>query len=318
MKLVADVDTITANLSPLTTTIEDYSSAVSAYDGASINCSLEEVSGILDSYKKSISEDLNKINTSSNEYNELVKDCCNEYKANEGKTQSVSIDFIDNIVKGSPELFTDYKGDAATKLTGLPTTDFGFKVCEAKYAPSDKAGLFGVFTASNGKEFEIYNQTGIYNNQGSWGVSWNANDKCTRCSVASLVSGYSKEGGRAALNRNALWGDNSMINTINECSNGKLSAKYTDYSSSKIKEITSNGGYALVYVTNSPAKSGMRWAVSQHAMTLLDYRETDHGGQVFVSTSGTQPNSSKNLWVDVDEFDHVMKSNRIIEVTENK
>ncbi len=74
MKLVADVDTITSNLNPLSTTIEDFNSAVSAYDGASINCSLEEVSGVLDSYKSSIGEDLNKINTSSHEYNTFVEE----------------------------------------------------------------------------------------------------------------------------------------------------------------------------------------------------------------------------------------------------
>ena len=317
MKLVADIDTITANLSPLSTTIDDFTSAVSAYDGASINCSLEEVSGILDSYKNSISDELSKLNTSSHEYNTLVEECCSEYKANEANTTEISYDYVADIIKGSPDLFAGYEGSAATKLTGLPSTDLGFKICEASYAPSDKAGLFGVFTASNGKEFEIYNQTGIYSNQGAWGVSWNANDKCTRCCIASLISGYSKEGGRAALNRNALWGGNEMIDTINQCSDGKLSAHYTDYSSNKIKDITSNGGYAVVYVTNSPAKSGMRWAVSQHAMTLLDYRE-DNGGQVFVSTSGVQPSSSEGLWVDVDEFDHVMKSNKIIEVTETK
>ena len=43
MKLVADVDTITSNLSPLSTAVEDYSTAVSTYDGASIDCPLEEI-----------------------------------------------------------------------------------------------------------------------------------------------------------------------------------------------------------------------------------------------------------------------------------
>ena len=317
MKLVVDVDKVTSNLTSLSTNVESFSSELSTFNSASIDCPVSEIAGDLKNYKSTIDEELNKLNDSSNQYLKLVDECCSEYKANEAKTSNISLDGFSDVVKSAPDLFTDYKGEAATRLTGLPSLDLGLKICEAKYAPSDKAGLFGVFTASNGKEFEIYNQTGIYNNQGAWGVSWGANDKCTRCSVASLVSGYSKEGGRAALNRNALWGDNSMINTINECSGGKLSAKYTDYSAENIKKITSNGGYALVYVTNSRAKSGMRWAVSQHAMTLLDYRE-DNGGQVFVSTSGTQPNSTKNLWVDVDEFDNVMKSSKIIEVTENK
>ena len=126
MKLVADVDTITSNLGPLTTTIEDYSSAVSAYDGASINCSLEEVSGILDSYKQSIGEDLNKINTSSHEYNDLVEDCCNEYKANEANIQDISAEALIDIVKKCEEITSKYEGSAKDKLTKLPSTDLIF------------------------------------------------------------------------------------------------------------------------------------------------------------------------------------------------
>jgi len=147
MKLVADVDTITSNLSPLTSSIEDYTSAVSAYDGASINCSLEEVSGILDSYKQSIGEDLNKINTSSHEYNDLVEDCCNEYKANEEKNQSISIDAINDIISKCADITVDYKGNAANKLTGLPTTELiGAELVKAKkivekYTGCDIEGL---------------------------------------------------------------------------------------------------------------------------------------------------------------------------------
>ena len=126
MKLVVDIDTITSNLSPLSTTIEDFTSAVSAYDGASINCSLEEVSGILDSYKSSISEDLSKLNTSSHEYNTLVEECCSEYKANEENVQDIDAQAIIDIVKNCEEITSKYEGSAATKLTGLPSTDLIF------------------------------------------------------------------------------------------------------------------------------------------------------------------------------------------------
>ena len=133
MKLVADIDTITSNLSPLSTTIEDFTSAVSAYDGASINCSLEEVSGVLDSYKSSISEDLSKLNTSSHEYNTLVEECCSEYKANEENTQNISIDSINKIIENNADVTIDYKGSAAEKLTGLPTTELiGANLIKAK------------------------------------------------------------------------------------------------------------------------------------------------------------------------------------------
>ena len=124
MKLVADVDSISSNLNALSTEIESFSSAVSSYDGASINCSLEEVSGVLDSFKNAIGDELNKLNTSSHEYNTLVEECCNEYKANEEKTQSISIDSIDEIVKNNSDITFDYQGEAATKLTKIPSTEF--------------------------------------------------------------------------------------------------------------------------------------------------------------------------------------------------
>ena len=123
MKLVADVDTITSNLNPLSAEIDNFSSAVSSFDGASINCPVEEVSGVLDSYKSSISDDLNKLNTSSGEYKTLVTECCSEYKANEANTQSIDISCIDEIIKNSEEVVKDYKGNAASKLTGLPSTE---------------------------------------------------------------------------------------------------------------------------------------------------------------------------------------------------
>lgn len=147
MKLVADVDTITSNLNPLSTTIEDFNSAVSAYDGASINCSLEEVSGVLDSYKSSIGEDLNKINTSSHEYNTLVEECCNEYKANEEKSQAISMDVINDIISKCEDVTIDYQGEAAKKLTGLPSTELiGVSLIKAqkivdKYTGCDIEGL---------------------------------------------------------------------------------------------------------------------------------------------------------------------------------
>ena len=126
MKLLADVDTITSNLSPLSISIEDFSSAISAFDGASINCSLSEVSGILDSYKSSISDDLNKLNTSSHEYNSLVEECCNEYKANEENIQDISAEKLKEIIKNCAEITSKYEGNAKIKLTGLPSTDLIF------------------------------------------------------------------------------------------------------------------------------------------------------------------------------------------------
>ena len=126
MKLLADVDTITSNLKSLTTSTEDFTSAVSTFNGASINCPLNEVSGVLDSYKSSISEDLNKLNKSSLDYNDLVTDCCNKYKANEEKTQEISAEKLREIVKNCEEITSKYEGSAKEKLTALPSTDLIF------------------------------------------------------------------------------------------------------------------------------------------------------------------------------------------------
>ena len=142
MRLVADVDTISSNLNPLSTEVEEFSSAVSTFNSASINCTLSEVSGVLDSYKSTISDDLNKLNTSSNEYKELVTDCCNEYKANEENVQTIDIAKIQEIIVNNKD-----EGNAATKLTGLPSTELtGTSLIEAqkivdKYSGRDIASL---------------------------------------------------------------------------------------------------------------------------------------------------------------------------------
>ena len=126
MKLVADVDTIKSNLDPLTSEISNFTSAVSTFDGASINCTLEEVSGILDNYKKSISTDLGKLNTSSNEYSQLVEECCSEYLNNESNTTSIDLSAIDNIISSVPDITSDYDlSNAKNKLTGIQIAEFG-------------------------------------------------------------------------------------------------------------------------------------------------------------------------------------------------
>ena len=169
MKLVADVDTITSNLKPLTTSIEDFTSAVSAFDGASINCPLNEVSGVLDSYKSSISDDLNKLNKSSHEYNDLVTDCCSKYKANEEKTQSLDIEKLADIISNCSEISFDYEGSAAKKLTGLPSTDLGSLIgglilsgsyMTVKFSADQIAKIFGSQLDSKGTAGYGYDGSG--------------------------------------------------------------------------------------------------------------------------------------------------------------
>jgi len=122
MKLVADVDSIMSNLNALSAEVEEYQSAVNNFKGASIDCSLEEVKSDIESFKNSISEDLNKLKTSSEDYKELVDDCCTEYKANEEKVQSIDIEKMAEIITNNIDVTVDYQGNAASSLTGLPST----------------------------------------------------------------------------------------------------------------------------------------------------------------------------------------------------
>ena len=119
MKLVADINSIMSNLATLASSIEEYSSAVNEFNGASINCSLEEVSGLIEDYKSSISEDLNKLNTSSEEYKALVDDCCTEYQANEANVQEIDVSKIDDVIMNNKEVTIDYQGDASSALTPI-------------------------------------------------------------------------------------------------------------------------------------------------------------------------------------------------------
>ena len=123
MKLVADVDSINSNLNDLSQTIDTFSSAVSSFNSASINCSLDEVRGILDSYKSSIDTDLGKLNNSSNEFKSLVDTCCNKYKSNEENNKNISIDKINDIIQNNMSVTLDYEGNAKDKLTGLPSVE---------------------------------------------------------------------------------------------------------------------------------------------------------------------------------------------------
>ena len=123
MKLVVDIDQIMANLTNLASSIEEYNSALSSFKSASIDCSLDEVRGVIEDFKSSISQDLEKLNTSSEEYKVLVDECCTEYQANEENVQIIDSTPLLDVVINNPEVTSDYKGDAASVLTGLPSTE---------------------------------------------------------------------------------------------------------------------------------------------------------------------------------------------------
>lgn len=261
----------------------------------------------------------NKDNSGASKYSALIREYSKEMNDLKGQIEaSLS-------AAGGRNLTTASNVSSAVSggiTSGTPSLNLNLNLSgngsfATSFSKSDKNGIHAFFTDSDGKTYTIYSQGEIFRNQGAWGVSWDQNDKCTRCSVASVLSGYTADGAMAALNRNAGFGSNNMVETINSCSDGKLTAQYVGYSSDKVKEITSNGGHVLIYVKPTRGKSGTLWTYQQHCMAILDYRD-NNGGEIFVSTSGRQPDNSEELWVPYDEFDNCLLSSKIIEVDQVK
>ena len=302
---------------------EQYKTAKTNYNTASSNynsCVSKKDNSGARRYSSAMSEYQSEMNSLKAKIESALSAAGATIDASSGNTSiSTSTSGLDGALSGDSTTATNTSSSStdstATQLLNLnlPSTSNG----TASYTPVNKGGIVGTFTDSSGKTFTIFNQTQIYNNQGAWGVSWDQNDKCTRCSVASVLSGVSEDAARQALNRNAGFGSNTMVDTINQCSNGQLTAQYTGYSAEKLKELTANDGYAIVYVNPNPGRSGMQWTTQQHAMAILDYRD-NNGGEIFVSTSGRMPGDEKGLWVPYNEFDNSLKSSQIIAVQQTK
>ena len=119
-KLVADLDTIKANSEPLSTDVEAFSSKVSTFVGTKVDCPLEEISSVLDAFKSSIDDDLDTLNTSSQQYVELVNECYDAYEKNEANTQALDIEAIENIIANVPDITSNYESkNADTMLTNI-------------------------------------------------------------------------------------------------------------------------------------------------------------------------------------------------------
>ena len=141
MKLVVDIDQIMSNLKVLSSEVDEYNSAMTAFNSQNIECSLEEVKGVIEDCKSAIKKDLTKINASSEDYMILVDECCTEYQNNEQNVQVIdSTPLLDVIIK-MPEATVDYKGDAATKLSGLPSTEITSPVYYDPNLKYNKGGL---------------------------------------------------------------------------------------------------------------------------------------------------------------------------------
>ena len=126
MRLVADLDKIKSNIDSLSLGLDDFTSSLSTFNGTSINCTLTEISSVLESFKSSISDDLDKLNTSSHEYESLVRECCSEYQNNEENNQSIDISIIESIISNNPDITTNYDmKNAKEKLSTIPEAIFG-------------------------------------------------------------------------------------------------------------------------------------------------------------------------------------------------
>lgn len=123
MKLVVDINSVNSNVNTLSTEVEQFGSEASSFSSQTISCSLPEISGVIESYKSSIADDINKLNTSSNEFDTLVTECMSEYEANEANTKSISIEAIEQILSNYQDIAGGYEGSAAQRLTGLPSTE---------------------------------------------------------------------------------------------------------------------------------------------------------------------------------------------------
>ena len=119
MRLVADLDKISSNLNNLTTEIDSYNTNVSSFKSATINCTVEEVSQIIQSFKEAINNDLDKISNSSNEFTNLVTECHTEYLNNEQNINNIDVGTINTFIQNNPEVTYQYKEN--TRITTLPS-----------------------------------------------------------------------------------------------------------------------------------------------------------------------------------------------------
>lgn len=121
MKLVADIDTIISNATPLNSSVEEFAATVNSLAGASASFEDSEVNSIINGYVKEIATDLGKIDTSCTEYVTLIDECCQAYQTNEANTMEVDISNVLTISLNDSEI-SGYEGSAKEKLTAIDTS----------------------------------------------------------------------------------------------------------------------------------------------------------------------------------------------------
>ena len=116
MRLVVDLDKISSNLNNLNSEVDSFNTNVSSFKSSTIDCNVEEVASILDSFQQEIGNDLDKLTNSSQEFSNLVNECQTEYKKNEESIKSIDINSISNIISNCPDITSGYKSTNAQKL----------------------------------------------------------------------------------------------------------------------------------------------------------------------------------------------------------
>ena len=268
MKLVADVDTINSNLSKLTPEVESFSTAVSSFDGASINCTLSEISGVLNDYKNSIGTDLKNLNTSSKEYTELVDKCCNRYKDNEGNIQDIDAQKIIDIIKNAKEITFDYKGNADLKLTGLPST----KLYLTAYYDPDFKYLEG------GLPIPYFNQ-GDYGNV-RLGGSNVASSGCGFTSCAMIVSYLTRQ--KVTPKELAKWSQGYYVSGAG-MSWGLPAAAAKHYGLGTVRQTSSASEVYKALKEGKAVMSSQRSGLFTRSGHLIVLRGLDDKGRVLVN-----------------------------------
>ena len=175
---------------------------------------------------------------------------------------------------------------------------------------ADKSkGLYGHFTADDGRVFDVYRQSQI--------KGW-ARD-CNRAAAASIASGYQSNGWDAVKiaqdspgglgykqdvtsNYFANFGLNANVNHVG--------GKYDNIKNDIVTNV-SNGNYVMFDLSkpNVRGQSGQRWTATRHWLSVLDIKKTGDGDNdyaIFVSDSGHK-GSTKDYgygtgWYSLDEF----------------
>ena len=171
MKLIVDIDKISSNLTTLTSSIDSYDSSLSTFKSSTVDCTIDEIKGILNDYFNDICDDLDKLSTSSNEYSSLVTECCSEYLKNEESIQQISIEDMINIISSVPDITSNYKSDTIKdKITGIPLIFFsGNTQAKDFYALGDKA--YNAYLADDPAILEWIEKVGkIVQNTNTYGI----------------------------------------------------------------------------------------------------------------------------------------------------